>query len=623
LSILTIREKNKRVLATGNEAIARGALEAGIGFASTYPGTPASEIGDSFYEARKELEGLYFEYSTNEKVAFEGAIGAAWCGIRALCSMKLPGVNVIADPLHSICYFGVKGLVFVNAGDPGLQSSATEQDNRWYGVHAHFPVIEPSTVQEAKDFTKRAFEVSERFGLPCMINIANDLSHGSELIELGDLPQKFPTQGNFVGPLVKRAVRSVGLHKALLEKMEALADCYAKSDLNKVLTGRRPLGIVTSGLPYCYTMEALDMLGISDVHVLKLGLTYPISPKLIKQFSENIDQIIIVEELDPFLETQIKRISWDLGLKISIIGKEILPSWGALSTDMVTIALAKQLGVVLPTGFREAEERRKKQQSPVTLSERIPTLCVGCPHRGSAYAVKQTLKGKRVIGSDIGCYGMLRREPWELTDWSLCMGGGIGVAQGMSHKLDDVPLISFIGDSTFFHAGLEPVLNAVFYDSNVLLIILDNRWTSMTGHQPTPSTLEDVIGQPMKTIPIKNILKGLGVKQIWVADAYHPREMMRILKVAISKKGFRVLIAEGECILQIQRRRQLLNIPTKTYAVDSELCSKCGICHEFTCPAVKKRNGDSNAEYFIDSGLCARCGACVDICPRKAIIQVD
>jgi indolepyruvate ferredoxin oxidoreductase alpha subunit len=419
-------------------------------------------------------------------------------------------------------------------------------------------------------------------------------------------------------------VRSVGLHKALVEKEQQIAEYYAKSDLNKIVEGNRPLGIITSGLPYGYTMEALDMLGISDVPVLKLGLIYPISPKLIKEFAQGLDQLIIIEELEPFLETQVKKICWDLGLRLSIVGKDILPGWGALSADLVTIALAQHLAIPLPTEFQEAEERRKKQESTLALSERIPTLCIGCPHRGTAYAVKQVMKGKGVVGSDIGCYGMLRREPWQLTDWSICMGGGIGVAQGMSHKLDNGPLISFIGDSTFFHAGLEPVLNAAYYDSNMLLIILDNRWTSMTGHQPSQSTVEDVTGQPMKTVPIKNVLEGLGVKQIWVGDAYQPREMIRILKKAIAQTGFRVLIAEGECILQTVRRQQWMRIPTKPYTIDQELCSKCGLCYEFTCPAVKKRNEDSDeVEYYIEGGLCVTCGACAALCPLGAINKIE
>ncbi|MFC1945137.1 thiamine pyrophosphate-dependent enzyme [Chloroflexota bacterium] len=624
MSILTIKEKGKKVLATGNEAIARGALEAGVGFVSTYPGTPASEIGDSIYEVREELKGLHFEYSVNEKVAFEGAIGAAWSGIRSLCMMKLPGVNVIADPLHSIGYFGVKGLVFVNGEDPGLQSSATEQDNRWYALHAHFPVLEPSTVQEAKDFTKIGFEISELFGVPCMINIANDLCHGSEILELDELPDSFPEKGQFEGPIVKRAVRNVKLHKDLIEKVSEIAKYYSKSGINKNISGGdNTTGIITSGLPYCYTMEALDKLSKHDLPVLKLGLVHPLDTELIKAFASNLSELIIIEDLEPFLETQIKKLFWDLDIRIKIIGKEIIPGWGALSPDILIDILANYFNIQPSEEILEVQKREKKQENSFQLSERIPTLCIGCPHRGSAYAVKKALKGKGVIGSDIGCYGMLRREPWRLTDWSICMGAGIGIAQGMSHKLESVPLVSFIGDSTFFHSGLEPVLNAAYYDSNMLLIILDNRWTSMTGHQPSPSTIENVTGHPMINIPIKGVLEGLGVKKIFTANPYEPNEMSNTVNTALETPGFKVLISEGECILQTKRRERVLGLPSNTYTINAQSCIQCRICDDYTCPAIIRSVVDDKIEHTIDGGLCVGCGACASLCPTGSIIELE
>ncbi|MBI2908984.1 MAG: 4Fe-4S binding protein [Chloroflexi bacterium] len=628
MSILSIRESGKKVLATGNEAIARGAIEAGIGYASTYPGTPASQIGDSFYAAQSELPWLHFEYSMNEKIAVEGAIGAAWSGVRAIASMKAPGLNVAAEPLFTVCYYGARGLVIVNGADPGQQASSAEQDNRWYSLSTHMPCLEPSTIQEAKDFTFKAFELSEEFGVPFMINLPTDLCHASGMLILGEFPRALPFRGKFGGAVVARTLRGVegSVHRKLLETEERIKEYALHSPLNEVLPGSDKWGVISSGMAWSYTLEALNILGLYDVPVLKLGMVYPISPELIARFAEGLDQVIVVEELDPFIETAVEKIAYERGLKIPIVGKDLMPKTGALSPTTVALRLSEHSGLPLPSRFSAGIARREAMaRTPGMISsQREGGLCAGCSHRGAAYALKKATGGNLVCGGDIGCYGNLSKEPWSLSDWSICMGAGIGIAQGVSHKVDDLPVVALIGDSTFFHAGLPSVLNAAYHRANVLLLLLDNRWTALTGHQPCPSTVETVEGAPLKAIDIKEMLQGLGVEHVITADPFKPNEMARTISEAITLPGLKVIITEGECVLQSQRRDRLLGAPTKVYRIDSELCGQCDLCYsEFRCPAMERRENGGSTAYLIDPGACVGCGGCVEICPFDAIVVAE
>jgi len=644
MSVLTIRESGKKVLATGAEAFARGALEACIGFFATYPGTPASGVGDSIAEIQKELGGLYFEYSMNEKIATEGAIGAAWGGVRAMAAMKLAGLNVAADSLFTLNRGEVKGLVIVHGSDPGQQSSGTEQDNRFYAPFMHFPVLQPSSVQEAKDFVIKAFELSERFTLPFIVDAPSALLHGSGELELGVLPQSFPATGK-LRPHFEKTVHDINLgrpgrHKVLLKREREIKSYATNSDLNRVIEGDANWGIITCGMAFGYAMEALDILGLKDVPVLKLGMVYPLSPDCIGKFLKGLKRVIIVEEGEGFLEGLIKAIAYDLGLKVPLVGKKWISPVGMLSPSRVAVDLSKGLGLPLPSQFKnlpaefiEDTERLAGSLAlpsggsiPMPLFDaprRVRTFCVGCPHRAAAYAIKKATKGKLIVGTDIGCYAMMEGPPFQLGDYKICMGGGIGAAQGVSRKIHDTPVMALIGDSTLFHAGLPAVLNAAYYDANVLLMVFDNRWTSMTGHQPTPSTEETTDGKPLKNVDIAKLLRSLGTKWVRTVNPFEPDKMEAVIKGGLKKTGFRAIVAEGECGLQSARRNRILGIePKVTHHIDTEKCKMCDICFvDFGCSAIVLRQAEDGSDiYAIDPGLCTQCGACVSVCPLDAIV---
>lgn len=647
MSILTIWEPGRKVLATGAEGFARGALEAGIGFFATYPGTPASGVGDSIAEVQEELKGLYFQYSMNEKVATEGAIGAAWGGVRAMVAMKLAGLNVAADTLFGLSRGEVEGLVIIHGSDPGQQSSGTEQDNRFYAPFMHFPILQPSSVQEAKDFVIKAFELSERFTLPFIIDAPSMLLHGSGELELGVLPQTFPTTGQF-RPYFKETVHDVNLgrpgrHKVLLSREADVKEYATTSNLNRVIEGNANWGIISSGMAFGYTMEALDILGLKDVPVLKLGIVYPLSPHCIANFLKRLERVVIVEEGDGFLEGQIKTIAYDFGLKVSVVGKQWFSPIGMLSPSRAAIDLSKGLKLPLPPQFKNLpsefiEDTEKLASSlafpgggsiPMPLFKaphRVRTFCAGCPHRATAYAIKKATKGRLIMGVDIGCYAMMEGPPFHLGDFKICMGAGIGVAQGVSRKIYDTPVLAVIGDSTLFHAGLPAVMNAAYYDANTLLVVVDNRWTAMTGHQPTPSTEETTNGKTMKNVDIAKLLRGLGVKWVKTVNPFQLSKVEKTIKDGLKKPGFKAVVVEGECALQSARRNTILGIERETvYQIDRGKCKMCDVCFvDFGCPAITIRQAEDGENiYVIDPGLCTHCGACVSVCNFGAITGIS
>jgi len=630
---LISREKGKKVVMLGNEAMARGALEAGIGFASTYPGTPASEVGDALAEVAKELPGLVFQYSTNEYVALENAIGASWSGVRSLCTFKMVGMNVAADPMFTLAYSGVTptgGLVIINGGDPSALSSTNEQDNRYYGLHARIPVVEPSSTQESKDFVVEAFNISEKYDVPVIVNSTARACHAVGVVELGELKDP-PEEGYFEknwGKYYNTLILAVQNHQKLINNQKKMIEEYAPvTELNRILPGDSKTGIITSGMSFNYTLEALDILGIYDVPILKLGLVYPLSPKQIADFASNLDQIVIMEELDPFLEGEIKKIAYDQGLEIPIRGKDLFPQTGELNTDIAVQVYAKVFDKTPPINMEELD--MKVLESALILPQRTPSMCPGCPHRATYYAIKKAVEGKGydvVWANDIGCYAMGALPPFNMGDLMTCMSAGESIAAGMSYKAKKQKMVAFIGDSTFLHTGIPGLLNAVWNNADLLLVIMDNRWTAMTGHQPTPSTGIDWSGEKAKAVNLRDIVAALGVEYVRVADPFNLKNAIAIFQDAMEREGVRVVISQQECVLQARRRARALIEERKKKGVvryvdvNEDACIFCEECiKEFGCPAITVAEFEGEKVSHIDLSRCVECMVCKDLCKGCAI----
>jgi indolepyruvate ferredoxin oxidoreductase alpha subunit len=609
----------KKTLLMGNVAIVRGAIEAGVSFASTYPGTPASEIGDTFATlvSRFGWSG-YFEYSTNEAVALEAAAGASFAGVRAICSMKHVGANVAADPLFSLAYTGVDGgLVVVTADDPSCWSSQNEQDNRHYAVHAGLPMLEPSSSQDALEMTRVAFEISEKTKEPVLLRTTTRIAHTYGNVVFGSIQErKTPNFERRISRVMVPA-NARPAHLRLLENLKLAQELSENSEFNKTSIKDSELGIITSGISYAYTLDALKWLDI-NASVLKLGMPYPFPKKMIAEFIENVDKILVVEELDPWLENQVRAIAQVNSLNTPIFGKEqeLLPLAFELSTKHVALALTKILGKTLPIDYTAANE--KFETAKELLVSRPPQLCAGCPHRASFYAIKQATKDQDIIvGNDIGCYALGIAPPFHLGDWLVCMGASVGIACGTAQIVDN-PVIAVIGDSTFFHAGIPALINAVQNNANFTLVILDNLTTAMTGHQPSPgSKLGDLRGTAIK---IDELVRGCGVKNIYKTDPYKLEETIKVFEDAINQDGPTVVIARHVCALFLDRMKRRKGIKITSSRVDPEKCEGCRTCiDEFSCvPFVWDT---SKNQMRIEEVLCDGCGVCINVCPCGAITK--
>ncbi|MHA1708289.1 MAG: indolepyruvate ferredoxin oxidoreductase subunit alpha [Candidatus Baldrarchaeia archaeon] len=634
---ILVDEPGKKVILSGNEAIVRGAIEAGVSFVTTYPGTPASEIGDIFSHICRKISGLYFEYSTNEIVAIETAVGAAWTGARALVAMKHVGLNVAADAFFTICYSGPNpgALVIAHGSDPGCYSSQNEQDNRYYALHAHCPLVQPSNPQECKDFTIAAFEMSEKLDLPVILDANMRTLHGLGEVTYG--PINPPREG-------KRFVRSqfkyvnagfvaLSNKKRLLDRFRKAEEYAEKSDLNRVFEGGSSTGIITAGGAFNYVMEALDSLGLYDLPVLKLGIVHPIPRGLIKRFSENLERIIVVEELEGFIESDVKRIAFELGLDVEIVGKEYFPAYGELNVDLVVQGLSKVLGVKPKKNYDEIRKLATEVKSKYI--PRDPIFCPGCPHRATLYAIKKVVGDNAIFGGDIGCYTLAALPPFNMTDFVICMGAGLSIAAGISHIIKDKPIIAFIGDSTFLHAGIPGLINAVYNNANLILVILDNRWVAMTGHQPTPATGISSTHEPTSpAVKLEEIVRACGVRFVKVFDPYNVRSAMEAISEALEHEGVRVLIARRECALQAERREKPRRLELQKrgiaayYILEPERCQMCEECYKnFGCPAIKKSIIDGEEILYIETARCTHCDVCRQICKsggpaiRKTIVN--
>ncbi len=555
---LLTNEPGKKLLLLGNEAIVRGALEAGMAVSAAYPGTPSSEIGNNLFMLNQEPEAdIYFEFSTNEKVAMEVAASASAAGLRSLTCMKHVGMNVAADVLMTLAYIGTKGgMVIVTADDPSMHSSQNEQDNRLYAKLANLPMLEPSSPQEAKEMTIYAFELSEALELPVIIRTTTRTSHIRGPVELGPLPKEKKTRGKFEKdprrwvpvPAVAR-IR----HKVLLECLSKAADEAERSPFNQI-NGSGKTGIVASGVAACYVSDAIKELGCEDkVSFLRLGFTYPAPKKLLLDFLKGVQEVLVIEELEPFQEDTLKILAHEEGLSVKIYGKATgdLPRLYEFTPLQVRKAVAKLLDIEL--NQPEMADLSSLPQLPM----RPPTLCKGCPHRETYNNVKEALQElgmeeNAIYPTDIGCYTLGLLPPIQMADYLLCMGSSVGSSTGFSISTDH-KIVSFIGDSTFFHSGISSLANAIHNKQKFCLVIMDNSTTAMTGHQPNPGIELTPPGYDHPRIAIEDVVKGLGVKNIVKINPYKREESVAALKNVLEKDELSVVISEAPCILYLRR----------------------------------------------------------------------
>ena len=607
--ILTAGE-NENLFLLGNEATVRGAIEAGVALASTYPGTPSSEIGDVFSKIATDA-GIYFEFSTNEKVALEVAAAAAASGIRSFTFMKHVGLNVASDSFMSVAYTSVEGgMVILSADDPSMFSSQNEQDNRHYARLANIPMVEPSNPQEIKDLMKYSYELSEEFNLPILMRTTTRVSHMRGIVKTGNNVDK-PKKGFFKRD-PKRYVpvpsTAMLMHKRLVEKMEKLKSITNNSPLNKIFNKNGKIGVITSGSAFNYVMDAVEENQL-EINVLKITLSYPFPDQLVLDFIKDLETVIIVEEVDPIMEKEVLSIIGQNGLKKNIHGKldSTLPMIYEYSPNIILNALNKVIDVDLNIYDANVSE--------IAIPERQPTLCPGCPHRAAYYSVKKAaaeLNLENVIyPTDIGCYTLGVASPYNSADYLLSMGSSIGTSCGFS-KATDQNVVSFIGDSTFFHAGIPPLINAVHNKNRFVLVILDNRTTAMTGGQPHPGLPVDGMGWEAPEISIEEIVKATGVKFLRLINPLNIKKSQETFKEALEFNGVAVVISRYPCMLIKRERKGDLSLEVKQNKCDS--CAKC--VTEFACTAIYT---DEDGSIHIDPQICNKCNVCVQICPEKAI----
>jgi indolepyruvate ferredoxin oxidoreductase alpha subunit len=590
-------------LMSGNEAIARGAYECGVRFAAGYPGTPSTEIMESF----ATYPGVYAEWSPNEKVAMEVGFGAALAGAKAMVTMKHVGVNVAADPLFTASYTGTNGaLVVITADDPSLHSSQNEQDNRHYARFAKIPMLEPADSQECKEYIKLAFQISEQFDTPVFLRSTTRVSHSKSIVRIEE-PEKtedrsairFNTEKFVMVPMNARK-RRVVVEKRM-QDLKAFAESFAE---NRMEINSSEIGVITAGMPYNYMKEVFP-----EYSYLKLGMVHPLPVDLIRQFATRVKKIYVLEELDPFIEEQVR------ALGIEVTGKEIFPYTNEFDPGIVEQAIAG-----IPKATRNVTD--------ITVPPRPPNLCPGCPHRGLFYVLG---KLKVFVTGDIGCYTLSFMKPLEGLHSCICMGASIGMAHGMSKALGEKgkgKVVGVIGDSTFLHSGITPLLDMAYNKSNAVIVICDNRTTAMTGMQEHPATGYTLQGEKTFGVDLAALAATLGIEHIRIVDPYDLKNVRTVLKEELANDGPSVVISRRACVL-FKREREATSKP---FRVDADKCIGCRLCLGLGCPpiawksiehtvkvaeSIKKTDGIA----VIDRNLCSGCGLCRQLCKSGAILE--
>ncbi len=597
----------------GNEAIALGALAAGVQVVAGYPGTPSTEVLEMV--ARYKTDEVYVEWSINEKAAMEVAAGAAYAGARTMVTCKQVGLNVASDPLMSLEYIGVKGgMVIVVADDPGPISSQTEQDTRTFAQFSKVPVFDPSSPSEAYSMVRDAFELSEREGTPVFLRPTTRVDHGYESMQiveedewLSQKPEGFKRDSSrwVIFPRL-----SVANHAKIERRNERLSEELSDSRYNFILhevgetDGPRRVGIATQGISFTYVHDSLDAR--NHPRVLRIGTPFPFPERRAVEFLQGLDEVLCVEELDPVIERSLIAVCGRHGLNVRIRGKltgDIAPS-GENSPDSVRDAIARFIG-----GCESDVQAGLKEEPSVQLPLRPPVLCAGCPHRASFYAVKRAMKGKKTIYcGDIGCYTLGNARPLDMVDTCLCMGAGITIAQGVFHVEPDTTCFAFVGDSTFFASGITGVVNAYYNQVNLTLIVLDNSTTAMTGHQPHPGTGRTMMGEVVQSVSIEAVLRGIGLTTVETINPLDHELAVQTVRRVASEPGVKAIIFKSPCIV--------LARPKARSVVDENKCVGCTRCvRELGCPALVPTDG----KVRIDQSLCTGCTLCEQVCPFGAI----
>lgn len=575
-------------LLLGNAAVARGAYEAGVRVVASYPGTPSTEITENIVK----YDDIYAEWSPNEKVAAEVAIGASVAGARSMSCMKHVGLNVMADPVFTVSYIGVNGgLVFCVADDPGMHSSQNEQDSRHYAKASKIMMLEPSDSSECKEFTKLAFSISEEYDTPAFIRLSTRVSHSQSLVELGEREkvELKPYEKN-IAKNVMMPANAIKRHVLVEDRIKKLTEFAENTELNKVFDNNSKIGVITAGISYMYAREALS----DKVNYLKLGMIYPMPEKLIKDFCAKCDRVYVIEELDPYIEEHCKA----LGIT-NIYGKDEFTLLGEYTPAMIKKVVLGEDSVP----FEEIGE---------VIPARPPVLCPGCPHRGTFYVLK---KLGLVVSGDIGCYTLGAVSPLASVDTTICMGASVSAALGMSKargKEFNKKLVSVIGDSTFMHSGITGLVDIVYNKGNNTVIILDNSITGMTGHQDNPTTGYTIRGEETKQVNLITLCRGIGIENVVVADPFDLKEFERVVKEEVERDEPSVIIAQRPCAL-------LKKVKYEGHCKITDKCKKCKMCMKIGCPAISWKDGKMN----IDTTQCNGCGLCVNLCPFEAIVKED
>ncbi|MBN2157619.1 MAG: indolepyruvate ferredoxin oxidoreductase subunit alpha [Candidatus Lokiarchaeota archaeon] len=664
-------EKHAKMLVSGNEAIARAILESGVGFGSTYPGTPVSDVGDILHQYSQTEDGdhFIFDYALNEKVALEEAIGASWMGIRSVVIFKHLGMNVASDALHTIMYSGIGkktqggGLVLIVGGDPQASSSTNAEDVRLYAYHTHLPIVFPSSVEECHIFTKLALKISEQLGIPVMLYTTPKLSFMSGVINIDKIPEKIPIKQD--PPAFKRDFEQFvnARHFALMNKHKlklAIEDLQNQPILHDSVelvksSNNSGLAIISGGYPYLILKDVLQTLELHEgVSLLKLNMVYPISPASILEFVKKSKpkEILVVEELEPMIETEVKKILYDSGKIIPVKGiwqfhKKFMPENlpGELTHSYIEIVLRN----VFEKGTLKAVNTYQNTLEQIVrqIPQREPTFCPGCSHRNVFYALRQVADQIKkdhsldlIFGGDIGCYTLGMSPPWSVMDWLICMGAGIGIANGVGKVLDTYQnknqhVVALIGDSTFFHSGIQPLLNALKQNLNITLLVLNNYYVAMTGHQPSlsgcPGTEHPDAGFQGSQLRIEDFLRNLGTSQLHVVGGYDIPQMKKTFTNVFTQNyhGTRIVVVNAECALVEKKKAQIKwNKPRgpkrgeELYIQINESCPMCHKCYrEFGCTAIRLTRKDGRLVYYIDESSCMReyCQACLDVCPNHCI----